>query len=161
VPPFLDEAAWVGAFGAAFQPAGPRLGPWAFAELLRLLDAWTAAAPWRTGLGACLQRGARRLAEGRPAAPLTPDERELLVLTARSHLASRNVLKKDNLELGLVGLYWRIRLSEAARGPTSVIDTLVASNKLPKDRRLGEFFRQNQVVFRRLAELPVESLEVT
>ena len=160
VPPFLDAAAWAAELGPAFAPAPERQRAWAFAELQRLLADWTAGAPWRRALGEALQQGARRLSDPRAPRPLPPDSRELFALTARSHVQGRNVLKKDNLELGLVFLYWRLRLAEAAAGPISAIDTLVASNKLPKDRRLGEFLRQNQPLFRRLAEARVESTEV-
>ncbi len=154
VPPFLDEAAWSRELGPPFQADARRQRAWALGQLERLLAAWTDGAPWRAPLGAALQEGARRLARGTRPAPQDAAERELFVRTVRSHLEGRTVLKKDNLELGLVFLYWRTRLAEAARGPTSAIDTLVASNKLPKDRRLGEYFRQNQVLFRRLTVSP-------
>jgi Fe-S-cluster containining protein len=159
-PAFLDEALWAQAFGPAFRPGSARQRAWAFETLGRMLAAWTAGAPWREGLGAALQAGVKRLADGVAPPPLEPRERELFVTSIRTHLDSRNVLKKDNLELGVLALYWRTRVADAARGPISAIDTLVASNKLPKDRRLGEYFRQNQVLFRRLAESPVRFSEV-
>lgn len=160
VPPFLDEAAWARGFGDAFQPATPRQREWALDQLQAHLATWAAGSPWRADLGAALLAGLRRVRDGEPPRPLTPPERELFVLALRTHLDARNVLKKDNLELGVVFLFWRTRLAEASLDATSAIDTLVASNKLPKDRRLGEYFRQNQVLFRRLAEFPVRSVEV-
>jgi|GEM_PF-2709105 len=152
-PPFLDEEAWGAAFGADFRATVPRA--WLLGQLRFLLEDWSAGAPWRAALGDPLLRGLAGLQAGTPPRPLSSDERALVVTSIRTHLDACNVLKKDNLELGAVFLYWRTRLAEAAAGSTSAIDTLVASNKLPKDRRLGEYFRQNQVLFRRLAESPV------
>lgn len=159
-PAFLDEASWARDFGPAFRPEPARAEPWLLAQMKSLLEAWRGVAPWRGPLGDLLLLGLQRLASGEPPAPLDAASRAVFVQAARSHLDARNVLKKDNLELGVLSLVWRLRLAEAALGPRSAIDTTVASNKLLKDRRLGEYFRQNQVLFRRLAEAPVRSAEV-
>ncbi len=158
-PAFLDEAAWAHAFGPAFRPEPTRSEAWLLSQLKSQLAAWRAGAPWRAPLGDLLLVGLQRLAARAPLPPQDATARAVFVQVARSHLDAKNVLKKDNLELGVLSLVWRLRLAEAALGPRSAIDTTVASNKLLKDRRLGEYFRQNQVLFRRLAEAPVESAE--
>jgi Fe-S-cluster containining protein len=159
-PIWLDAALWRARFGPTFGLAGERQLTWLRGALSDQIEAWVeGGAPWRARLAPLMLAGVAGLGGVRDRAPEDPAERALEAAVVRSHLDSLNLLKKDNLELGTVSLYWRIRIVRAARADHSAIDTSIAVNKLQKDRRIGEFFRQNLIIMRRLS-LPKSATEV-
>ena len=151
-PDFLNEARWAATYPGRFGRVSPGQVDWLSETLARMVERWAAEGQaWRARLLPILLTGIEALGTEAERDLPTGAARRLFTRNISTHLLSQNVLKKDNLEYGIVFLYWRMRIARAAGSRHSAVDSLVATNKLLKDRRIGEFFRQNQVLLRRLA----------
>lgn len=151
-PDFLDEARWSAAYPGRFGLVSPGQVDWLSETLARMVERWSAEGQaWRARLLPILLAGIEALGTDAERDLPGGDARRLFTRNIVTQFASENVTKKDNLEYGIVFLYWRMRIARAALSRHSAVDSMVATNKLLKDRRIGEFFRQNQVLLRRLA----------
>jgi Fe-S-cluster containining protein len=121
-PAFLDEDRWSARYPGRFGRVSLGQIDWLSETLARMVERWAAEGQaWRSRLLPVLLTGVEALGTDTEVSVPPGEARRLITRSILTQFESENVLKKDNLEYGIVFLYWRMRIARGALSGNSSV----------------------------------------